>query len=314
MFIGFLFACIACLIWGTVFVIPTFLEEFSPIEVTLGRYLSYGVVSSAIFFTRFGKLKKTPLKIWVYAAFFGLAVNILYYLGVVIGLRYATPPLTILLLGLAPITIALYGNYQTGEFKYKNLVIPSIWILLGLFLVNVAEIDWSFTTRSPQDYLIGLAAGLGALVSWTLYAVHNARFLRAHPEIKNSDWTTLLGIGTLFWVVLFTIMLASPNHKMIDFSKFTELSPALYKFLGGILFLGSMCSWVGSYLWNRASGKLPISIAGAFIILETLFGLVFVYLVEQTFPSTLELLGIASMLGGILSAYFACRNHAPIHS
>jgi drug/metabolite transporter (DMT)-like permease len=68
----------------------------------------------------------------------------------------------------------------------------------------------------------------------------------------------------------------------------------------GSAVLGVLCSWLGSFLWNRACLHLPVSLAGQLTIFETLFGISFVYIFEQRFPPTMEFLGICFLLTAIL--------------
>ena len=173
MFIGLLFAVGACFVWGLIFVIPQYLSDFSAVEVVLGRYFTYGLLSIILFFRGgFACLRRYNTQTWVYAFLFGLLSNLLYYLGLVAGLRFASPTLTVMVIGMAPILIALYGNWQAREISYRELSIPCLWIGFGLILVNVVEVDWSFQATSLSHYLIGLGGILVALLAWTWYAVH----------------------------------------------------------------------------------------------------------------------------------------------
>jgi len=79
-------------------------------------------------------------------------------------------------------------------------------------------------------------------------------------------------------------------------------------FIYGSLVLGLVCSWAGNFLWNHASTSLPLSLAGQLTIFETIFGLFFVYLVEQRFPGPLELGGVTLMIGGILISFKSFRS------
>ena len=56
-------------------------------------------------------------------------------------------------------------------------------------------------------------------------------------------------------------------------------------FLIGCATLGLLCSWVGASLWNKASVFLPVSLAGQLMIFETIFGVLFVYMLNQQMPS-----------------------------
>ena len=43
MWYGVLCGLAAGAMWGTIFVLPTWLAAFSPLELALGRYLAYGL-------------------------------------------------------------------------------------------------------------------------------------------------------------------------------------------------------------------------------------------------------------------------------
>ncbi len=306
---GFLFALGACFVWGLIFVIPSFLGDFTPLEVAFGRYSSYGILSICLLFREgWGVITKVSLKVWGTALLFGLISNVLYYIGVIMALRYATAPVTVLILGLCPILVAVYGNFHTKEFSFRKLFFPCIWMLSGLVLVNISEIDWTFTDYSAGGYLIGLGSVCTSLAFWTWYAVKNANFLKNHTEIPRSIWATLLGVGTFMWVLIGLVLCKLGGSKnLLDFSKFSQFSPELSNYVIGVVVLGVICSWLGCYLWNKASSLLPYTLMGPLIIFETLFGLFFVYLCEKRLPSIIEFLGILSMLGGIFLAIYLFR-------
>ena len=311
MFRGLLFAIGACFVWGLIFVMPQYLVDFSPVEVVLGRYLTYGVLSLLLFF-RAGTacFKRYTLKTWAIAFFFALLSNLFYYLGLVAGLRFASPTLSVMIVGMAPILIALYGNWQVREIAYRDLAVPCLWIGFGFVLVNAVEIDWSFRATSLAQYAVGLLGIVIALLAWSWYAVHNARFLKRHTHIPGSEWTTVLGVATLAWTFVFGLFFALVSHDLIHPSLLLKLSPAMLRYWGGVTILGVICSWVGCFLWSRASVYLPVSLMGPLLIFETLFGLLFVFAFQKNMPSWIELSGVAAMIIGILMSIFAFRKKA----
>lgn len=312
MFIGLLFAVGACFVWGLIFIIPGYLSDYSATEVVLGRYLSYGILSALLFFrTGFGRIRRYTPKAWILAFVFALFSNLVYYLGIVAGLRFASPTLTVLIIGMAPILIALYGNWQTREIAYRDLAIPCLWIIFGLVLVNAIEVDWSFKATSLSQYLLGLAGILTALTAWSWFAVNNARFLKRHPHIPASEWSTVIGVATLFWALLIGGLFALCMPEEVYPPKFFNLSPQTLRYFGAVSVLGVVCSWLGCFLWSRASLFLPISLMGPLLIFETIFGLFFVYLFERQLPSWIELAGVSSMMGGILMSVYTFRKKLP---
>jgi drug/metabolite transporter (DMT)-like permease len=308
MFAGILFALGACFLWGAIFIVPTFLPEFSLMEVALGRYFAYGILSLALFLIKSPKnfINRYSLRVWTKAATFALVSNIIYYIGVVIGLRFATPPITVLVIGMCPILAALYGNFQSKEVSWKTLFLPCLCMTAGIFLVNVTEIH-ARLGGSLREYLFGLLGAAVALVSWSWYAVKNAQFLKENPTLPRTEWATLIGVTSLVWVTVFSALFAFGPHPLISLGKFAHFTPEVGHFLLGISILGILCAWLGCFLWNHASTLLPMTLMGPFIIFETIFGLCFVFVVAARLPSVLESLGIILMLGGIIAAVLSLR-------
>lgn len=294
---GIIFALAACFIWGLIFVIPQMLEGFTPLEVAFGRYFFYGIFSSMILLRGFAHSSfRHPSTLWIKSLKYSFFTSFGYYPFVVLSLRYATPAICALILGISPITIAFYGKWRENEGNYRFLIWPSILILIGLAIINapqLAEHDF------PATFLWGLACSLIALSTWTWYAVSNARLLKMYPELPSSDWSTLMGVSTFFWVVFFGVVYTSLFSHQIEYDKYLTWNSTLSVFLVGTAVLGFVCSWVGAYLWNKASFHLPVSMAGQLLIFETIFGLLFVYLYEQMVPPVWEIAGIAILLSAI---------------
>lgn len=301
MLLGLLFAILACFIWGTIFVIPQFVTEFSSLEVALGRYFCYGLLSCCLFLSRknfFTSIKKYPKEVWKAAFLFAIFSNILYYPGLVLGLRLASPTATVMILGMCPILVAFYGNWKGKEVHPSNLVMPMVWIFIGILLVNIVGL-WQ-TPTSFWKYSLGILGAMAALCSWSFYAIHNAQFLKRHPEIPKGEWATIIGVATFIGTSVLLCILGFFPKSGIDFHKFLSLPLFdLLKFIISVAFLGIFCSWIGCYLWNEASAHLPLSLMGSLIIFETLFGLFFVFIFEWRLPTLLELSGIIAMLYGI---------------
>ena len=295
MFKGIAFALSACLFWGLIFVIPQFMEAFSSIEVALGRYFCYAIISLVIFSK--AKIQGTcryPRAIWMKALYFSLASTMVYYTALVLALRCRAPAICALVLGTSPITIAFYGNWKEKECSYKSLIFPSLLILLGLVIINVPHIT---ATESLSSYILGLVGCLVSLSAWSWYVVANSKFLRDHPEVSSNDWATLIGVVTLFWVGLCGLLYSFTDSFHID--KYLTFNSDMVSFLTGCAILGLFCSWLGGFLWNKASHYLPVSLAGQLTIFETIFGLLFVYLLAQKVPPLLECVGIMILLGAV---------------
>lgn len=293
---GIVFALTACLIWGLIFVVPEMMNSFSSFEIALGRYGIYGLISSLLFLKGF-KTKKYSKEVWIKAMIFSLTCNIAYYTLIVLALRLASPAIVALVLGVGPVTIAFYGNWKKREVPFRTLILPSILILIGLLIINIPYLQGN---SELEEFLLGLLFTLLSLASWTWYVVSNADFLKKHPEVPSNDWATLLGTTTFFWVILLFIGLILFFPEQLNTEQYFVWNEELQNFLVGSAILGICCSWVGTYLWNQASLNIPVSLAGQLTIFETIFGTIYVYVATQTFPSLLELGGIAILLFAVL--------------
>ena len=308
MYLGIFFALTACAIWGLIFIIPGMLIEFTPYEVAFGRYFTYGIFSTLLLFRKgIPSLKIYTWRICGKALFLALICNIIYYVSLVTGLRYATTSVTVLVVGLAPIFIVVYGNWKFREVSFKQMIFPCVWIAVGMVLVNFAEVDWSFKSSTVGEYLIGLAGIIISMLCWTVYVVHNARFLKKNPHIPTTQWATILGVATLFWLIIIVPPL-SFAPQLLNLKQFLVPTKEVITFYRGVLVLGVACSWLGCYLWNRASTYLPVSLIGPLMIFETVFGIAYVYAVELRAPTLIESLGVISMLGGTGLAIYSFRN------
>lgn len=294
---GILLVLSACLVWGLIFIVPGFMTSFSPLEVALSRYFFLGIISCVFLMGQgWKKWRSIPWSTWRTAWLFALIVNIFYYFALVTGLRYSDASVIAILMGISPITLSFYGNWRLKEGASKNLVIPCLFIAVGLGCVNW-EAFATFSGAASWNYAFGLFCGLLALVAWNWYVVANAQFLKKHPHIASSDWSTIIGLATFSWVLMIIPIYFTLYPEA--WSKFSQLSPEFYSFLIGGMVLGFGCSWLGYSLWNLGSQSLPMSLAGLLTIFETIFGVLFYYVFEWTFPTTLELLGMISILTGV---------------
>ncbi|MBS0629383.1 MAG: DMT family transporter [Verrucomicrobia bacterium] len=297
MLTGILFALAACFIWGLIFVIPGFMDGFSSLEVALGRFTFYGILSMLIFLRAktVGRCRY-PLRIWLYAFYLSFFLTIGCYVFLVLGLRYSTPAICALVLGISPITIGLLGSWKEKEIPFKNLLLPSILIVIGMTIINLAQ----FGEGKSSFLMLGLVCAFISLVSWNWYVVVNSRFLKDHPDVEPSEWTTLIGVATLVWVVLIALILALFFKDQFSIEKYCTPSLELRNFLIGSAVLGLFCSWVATSLWNRATLYLPVSFAGQLTIFETVFGIMFFYLIKGHPPSWIEGLGIIILLSAVV--------------
>lgn len=302
---GIAYALGACFVWGLIFVAPLFMEGFSPIEIAIGRYTVYGSLSLAILLR--GMMQGAShysFSIWIRAIGFSFVLSLGYYPALILSIRYANAAVAALISGLAPIAIAFYGNWRERECNFRALLLPSILILCGLVLINAPHLHASAV---PVDYLLGLGFAVLSLCAWVGYVVANSRFLKNNPQIEPGEWTTLIGVGTLFWTAFSVLIIGFFYLEYFEPQYYSTDNPEFVAYIITCIMLGLICSWLGQFFWNKASIYLPVSLAGQITVCETIFALCFVYAVEQRLPPQGEVVGIMLFLFAILLALRGAR-------
>lgn len=110
-FSGILYALGTNFIWSLSIIIPKLLPSFTSLEITLGRYFFYGILSLNLLLCFELKSIRNYRNIWLTAFLFAFAGNVGYYFFVVFGIKYVGAQITALVIGLLPITVSLYANW-----------------------------------------------------------------------------------------------------------------------------------------------------------------------------------------------------------
>lgn len=298
---GIFFTIAACLCWSLVFVAPSFVENFHPVEISLGRFLVYGLLSFSIVLIRKRHFfSRTYLPLWRKSILFAFASSILCYTGTIMNMRYSGYTTATLLFAMSPICIAIAGNLHKKECSFRKLYLSLTIMAVGIFLAKFKGGGDGPEGSSALFYLMGLFFGLIGLLSWTGFAVLNSDFLKRNQQISPTDWGLILGTSTLFQVLL----IAPPIFYFSgNLAKYPFFGLEIQTFLGVCLLLGSISTYLALFFWNLGAKKIPISLSGQLMVFEILFALALIYWAEHRPPSLLELGGIGLMLAGIMIGF-----------
>jgi drug/metabolite transporter (DMT)-like permease len=286
--------------WGLVFLTPELTRGFAPIQLSAGRYLAYGLVAAALLAPSWRRVR--PMlgwRDWRTLAWLSFAGNIIYYVFLANAVQLGGVAMTSLIIGLLPVTVTLAGRRDADAAPLLRLL-PS----LALGIAGLVCISWQSLSApqhgSMQGSLIGLLCAVGALVSWTLYAVGNSRALGRLHGVSAHDWSLLVGVVTGAQAVL----LAVPAFVLHPGAH----SPSSWWYFTGVVTtVAILCSVVGNALWNHASRLLPLTMTGQMIVFETLFALLYGFMWEQRWPTGLEWLAMGLLIAGVLSCASAHR-------
>ena len=291
----------ASLIWGSAFAVPVLLGGWNPVIVTLGRYLVYGLLAGILFAVGGRGPRRVLREHWRTALAFALAGNAVYYLLLVIGIRAAGAPLTDMVIGAIPVVVAVTGNVlasRAGDrVRWRRLALPLTLVTAGLALVSALEIAGvhAYLAASAAEKAAGLVAAIGAVVLWTWYALANARFMARHDTVSPAGWSTAVGVAT--GAVALAGLPAAALAGQLTVPSGAHPGPAML--VAGVVFLGVVVSWVGTWLWNLASSRLSPALAGLLVNLETVSGFGYVYAARQHWPAAGQLAGLLLVLAGV---------------
>ena len=303
--IGLLCGLVAGAFWGGVFLAPKLLAAFTPLQMTAGRYLCYGLASAALLIPGArGVLGRLTLADWRDLAGLSLLGNIAYYVCLAVSVQIAGVAPASLIIGLLPVTITLVGAKPGEGVALRRLAAPLLLVAIGVVCINVA----AFQTAGGIGLgrlVLGLLAAVGALALWTVYAVWNARRLAATPRFNSHEWSLLTGVvtGLLSLLLVVPAFLGGAPHVPNAWTLFWGVSLAVA--------LGA--SVIGNGLWNAASRLVPLSLSGQLIVFETLFALLYGFLHDARWPLPLEAAAIVLMLAGVLWSVHLHRPDAEGH-
>lgn len=298
--IGVLCALLAGAMWGMVFIAPRALPAFSPWELTLGRYLAYGVIAAiaaAPILPRIArKITRADCLALVKQSCSG---NLVYYVLLAFGVQLAGVAPASLIIGILPITVTVLGRRDHGAAPLSRLIWPLLVVAAGIVCINIDLFDHgtavAANVRPIWQRVAGIACAAGALCSWTWYAVDNARYLQRNPHFSSNEWSALYGISTgilstvLSVVGLLVIGTAWTHGGGRVWGTFWAVNAAVA--------LGA--SLIGNNLWNIASRRLPLTLSGQMIVFETLFALAYGFVYDGRWPRPLEIAAIALLIVGV---------------
>ena len=283
-------------LWGLVFLAPELIPMFNPLELTIGRYLAYGLISAALIIPRWHRLRsKIRRREWTALAWLALAGNTVYYLLLSGAVQAGGIALTSLVIGFLPVAVTIIGSRDRNAVPLRRLY-PS----LMLCAAGAVCIGWQALAAPASTSLLGLLCAIGALISWTTYGVGNSRWLARIDDVSSHDWNLLIGIATgaqSLMLIPVVFLLGAASHSGDEWMRFLSISVGIAVF----------SSIVGSVLWNRMSRLLPLTMVGQMILFETLFALIYGFMWEQRLPTILEAAAFAFAVLSVISCISAHR-------
>ena len=302
---GVLYVLLAGLMWGLIFVGPLIVPEYPAVLQSMGRYLALGLIALPIAWLGRGRLRQLARKDWMTALTLTMMGNLIYYVCLASAIQRTGAPVSTMIIGTLPVVIPVFANLlysqRDGKLSWWRLAPALVLIGIGLLCVNISELNQGLPDFSGWRYGSGIALALVSVVCWAWYALRNARWLRENPDKHPMMWATAQALVTLPVSLLgYVAACLWLNGQTPDFS--LPFGPRPGVFIGLMVAIAVLCSWVGALCWNVASQKLPTVILWPLIVFETLAGLLYTFILRQEMPPLLTLSGIVLLVVGVVVA------------
>lgn len=297
--LGVFYGMLAGAMWGGIFLAPKLVPDFSALQLSTARYLTYGLISLIIIGPRIRRVSAHfGAREWIALGWLSMIGNIAYYVFISTAVKLSGVAFTSIIIGFLPVAVTIIGSRDHGAVSLRRL-----WPSLVFGAIGIVGISWQSLMQSDGGFnvsrVIGLACALGALASWTAFAVGNARWLSRLHDVSADDWNMMTGVVTGALALALAIPafgFGGASHASADWLHFAAVAAGL----------GVTASIIGNALWNRMSRLLPLTMVGQMILFETLFALLYGFLWEGRGPTLIEVIAICSV---VLSVVLCMRAH-----
>ena len=294
MLTGILAGLAAGALWGLVFIAPRMVPGLSSVDLTAGRFVSFGALSFALML-----LVRQSAWPTLRQAYSAIGLSVLgftgYYLLLVFAIRDAGTAVPSLIIGTIPVWMMLLG--KPAGLRWGALLPGLVLTLMGLGLMMQAEV---LIPMPNQNFWRGVAFALAAMVCWTAFGLLNAVRLKKHPNISATTWANWLGVATGLGALGLWLVAGSSANDLL--AQQNRARTALVCIATGI---GS--AWLATVLWNIASQRLSASLCGQLIVSETLFALIYSFVWDGQWPTLGQTLACTLFMAGILASIRAHR-------
>jgi drug/metabolite transporter (DMT)-like permease len=286
-------------LWGLVFVVPRVTPGLSSVDLTAGRFISYGAMAALAMLVTWRK-HTWPTRRQAATA---LGMSFLgatgYYLLVAQSVVFAGSEVPALIIGTIPIWIMLLG--KPSGLKWLALLPGLLLTVVGLALM--AQATLSHAAQLPAQggqFWPGVLLALGGMLSWTAFALINAAWLKRHPEVSATEWANWIGVATGFSAWLLWVVSGSAVNTLVALDNKAWLAIVC-------IATGMGSAWGASILWNVASQRLSVSLCGQLIVSETLFALLYSFVWDGAWPAATQWVAAVLFTLGIVASIRAHR-------
>ena len=284
-------------LWGVVFVVPRMTLGLSAVDLTAGRFVSFGAVSALAMLLALRTRRLPNLQQAMAAGGMSVLGFTGYYLLLVLAIQDAGTEVPTLIIGTIPLWMMLLGKPPGLTWK---VLAPGIALTAtGLALMMLVNIHGDTlaqgTGATDANYWRGIGYALAAMLSWTVFGLMNSTWLKRHTDVNATDWANWLGVATGIGAVLLWFATGSDVKVLLALDHSVYIATIC-------IVTGIGSAWLATILWNVASQRLSASLCGQLIVSETVFALVYSYAWDARWPGALAVTACILFILGILAS------------
>ena len=133
---GVLYALLAGLMWGLIFVGPLLVPEYPAVLQSMGRYLALGLIALPLAWLGRARLRQLNGKDWWTALALTMMGNLIYYFCLASAIQRTGAPVSTMIIGTLPVVLPVCANLlysqRDGKLPWRRLFPALICIALGL--------------------------------------------------------------------------------------------------------------------------------------------------------------------------------------
>jgi len=300
---GIVYTLLTCFLWGVSFPAALFVPEYSGIYLGLARAVLIGLLSVGSVFASFKAFKALKHRDWHWAIFLALVGQIIQPVCFFLSVMYAGVAVASICYGGCPVLVAIIANLRDRRngkpyVRMTSLIVPLTLIVLGFVFSNYTEFaELAHAERSQTDFFLGLVFGLSSTALFTAYTICNADWMLAHKKADPTMWFSAQCLVALPIALTIYPLCASLDPGMPGL-----LGAAPLRFVFVMLVVSVLCSFVPGILYNMAAARIPTSLLGQLLVMETVFGIIAGQVVMLEVPSLPLTAGIVMFLFGVTYA------------
>ena len=178
---GVLYALLAGMMWGLIFVGPVLVPEYPAVLQSMGRYLALGLIALPLAWLGRARLRQLSGQDWWTALGLTMMGNLIYYVCLASAIQRTGAPVSTMIIGTLPVVLPVMANLlysqRDGKLPWRRLFPALSCIAVGLVCVNIAELRQGLPNFSIWRYGSGIGLALVSVACWAWYALRNARWL-----------------------------------------------------------------------------------------------------------------------------------------